>query len=121
MANGDVLSGAAWPACFGTTPTNILVKKVTSASKEEGVQSFDKDGKYYGGKRKRTRVDVTVEVEVLEGGTSEIAALKETGAGTAASARITDVDFGDDSETQPTATIKGWYYVNGTQGSYKFS
>lgn len=120
MAAGDVNTGTSWPACFGEEPDNVLVRDVKEASEIVDVESMTETGTIYGGKKKRTRVDVTVVVELLEGGRAEVAALEGEGVAAADDARITKVEFGSDQENQPIATISGHYY-NNDQASWKYA
>lgn len=119
MANGDVLSGTSWPACFGEEPDYVLVKNCRITSADVANESITKAGAFYGGRKKRTRVDVVVEVELLEGGQSLVTALQGTGVGAEDDARIEKVELGSDSEGAPTATITGFYCIN-TAASYVY-
>ncbi len=119
MANGDVISGCS--AVSGITlPSYVIIKKVELTYTPDNLESGDKDGKFYGGKTKKTRVGITITGELLEGGKSGIVALKNTGSGTAAAPRVTNVKVADDSEVQPDFTLEA-FYVDNTQSVFLFS
>jgi len=116
MAN--LKTGTTAPTGITLAGTAVLIHDVKYNSEPQNVLSDDHEGKYYGGKLIKKKMNIIVTGEILESGKAALLALRNTGDATAASPRVGDIEMSEPNETQHKFTLNAHYFVN-TQAVFR--
>lgn len=97
--------GCAVPT--GITITGVFVHKVTKKEEMVAIETMDDNGAFGAGKVLRSKVSFTITGKLL---TTYSLPAKGSGAATAASPKIQDVQVDDQNEADSDFTVTAYYY-----------